>query len=64
MEYCFKNTFTHKIETVSRIQIKQKVYDLGFEKFEESVEKLSEKLDEIINTVCNNRIEGPSRIKF
>ncbi|MTJ07583.1 dynamin family protein [Anabaena sp. UHCC 0204] len=43
-------------------QIKQKVYDIGFEKFEESVEKISEKLDEIINTVFNSRIEGSSRV--
>ncbi|MBD2292691.1 dynamin family protein [Anabaena sphaerica FACHB-251] len=43
-------------------QIKQKVYDIGFQKFEESVEKVSEKLDEIINTVFNSRIEGSSRV--
>lgn len=43
-------------------KIKVKVFELGFQKFEDSVDKVSEKLDEIINTVFVSRIEGSSRV--
>jgi uncharacterized tellurite resistance protein B-like protein len=45
-------------------QIKMKVLDIGFQKFEskESIDKVSEKLDEIINTVFNSRVEFTSEV--
>jgi GTPase Era involved in 16S rRNA processing/uncharacterized tellurite resistance protein B-like protein len=45
-------------------KIKLKVIEIGCEKFnnEESIDKVSEKLDEIINTLFVSRIEGSSRV--
>lgn len=45
-------------------QIKYKVCKIGFEKFnsEESMEKVSEKLNEIIKTVFISRVENSSRV--
>lgn len=45
-----------------KYQIKIKVFEIGFQTFEESIDKVSEKLDEIINTVFNSRIEVSSRV--
>jgi hypothetical protein len=43
-------------------QIKGKVFELGFEKFDESMDKISEKLDEIVGSVFKNRVESSSRV--
>ncbi|MEB3148578.1 MAG: dynamin family protein [Sphaerospermopsis sp.] len=45
-------------------QIKIKVFEIGFEKFnsEESMDKVSEKLNEIIKTVFVSRLENSSRV--
>ncbi len=43
-------------------QIKVKIFELGFEKFDESMDKLSEKLDEIADSVFNSRVESASRV--
>ncbi|MFN6481178.1 hypothetical protein [Nostoc sp. DedQUE07] len=43
-------------------QIKGKVIELGFEKFHESMGKFSEKLDEIVGSVFNSRVESASRV--
>jgi len=45
-------------------QIKVKVREIGFEKFnsEESIDKVAKKLNEIINTVFLTRVEGSSRV--
>ncbi|MEH1855309.1 MAG: hypothetical protein V7L11_27420 [Nostoc sp.] len=44
-------------------QIKGKVFELGFQKFDESMDKISEKLvDEIVGSVFNSRVESSSRI--
>jgi uncharacterized tellurite resistance protein B-like protein/GTPase Era involved in 16S rRNA processing len=45
-------------------QIKVKVFEIGFEKFnsDESMDKVSEKLNEIINTVFVSRSESSSRV--
>ncbi len=43
-------------------QIKVKVFEVGFEKLDESIDKLSEKLEEIISTVFESRIESASRV--
>lgn len=44
-----------------RDQIKQKVFEIGFQKFNESTDKVAEKLDEIVSSVFYNRVEGASR---
>ncbi|MDZ8095354.1 MAG: dynamin family protein [Nostoc sp. DedQUE05] len=43
-------------------QIKGKIFELGFEKFDESMDKFSEKLDEIVGSVFNSRVESASRV--
>ncbi|MEH2447152.1 MAG: hypothetical protein V7K18_15500 [Nostoc sp.] len=43
-------------------QIKGKVFELGFQKFDESMDKLSEKLDEIVGSVFEKRVESASRV--
>lgn len=43
-------------------QIKLKVFEIGFEKLDESIDKLSEKLEEIISTVFDERVESASKI--
>ncbi|MHC5755168.1 MAG: hypothetical protein ACYTXF_31895 [Nostoc sp.] len=43
-------------------QIKGKVFELGFQKFDESMDKLSEKRDEIVRSVFNSRVESASRV--
>lgn len=43
-------------------QIKGKVIELGFEKFDESMDKFSEKLDEIVGSVFENRVESASQV--
>ncbi|MEH2000469.1 MAG: dynamin family protein [Nostoc sp.] len=43
-------------------QIKGKVFELGFQKFDESTDKLSEKLDEIVGSVFEKRVESASRV--
>ncbi|MHC5614344.1 MAG: dynamin family protein [Nostoc sp.] len=43
-------------------KIKGKVFELGFQKFDESMDKLSEKLDEIVGSVFNSRVESASRV--
>ncbi|MEH2375250.1 hypothetical protein [Nostoc sp.] len=43
-------------------QIKGKVFELGFKKFYESMDKLSEKLHEIVGSVFENRVESASRV--
>ncbi|WP_375473055.1 hypothetical protein [uncultured Nostoc sp.] len=43
-------------------QIKGKIFELGFEKFDESIDKFSEKLDEIVGSVFNSRVESASRV--
>ncbi|MEH2284003.1 MAG: hypothetical protein V7K90_22205 [Nostoc sp.] len=43
-------------------QIKGKVFEVGFQKFDESTDKLSEKLDEIVGSVFNSRVESASRV--
>ncbi|HLO86431.1 MAG TPA: dynamin family protein [Nostocaceae cyanobacterium] len=42
--------------------IKQKVFDIGFKKFNESKSKIHEKLQEIINTVFDSRVESASKV--
>jgi len=44
------------------VQIKQKVFDLGFEKFKESLEEIFEKITERISSVFNERDEAASEI--
>ncbi len=39
-------------------QIKQKVYELGLKKFEESNNKINERLDEIVASAFNSRVEA------
>ncbi|MFW9258467.1 dynamin family protein [Nostoc sp. CALU 546] len=43
-------------------QIKGKVFELGFEKFDESMDKIFDKLNEIVNSVFENRVESASRV--
>lgn len=43
-------------------KIKFKVFDLGFQKFDESMDKVVEKLDELIGSVFEHRIESASRV--
>ncbi|MEH2304988.1 hypothetical protein [Nostoc sp.] len=43
-------------------QIKGKVFELGFEKFDESMDKIFDKLNEIVNSVFENRVESSSRV--
>lgn len=43
-------------------QIKVKVFEIGFEKFDESVDKIAEKLNGIINEVFNDRLEAASQV--
>lgn len=43
-------------------QIKVKVFEIGFQKFEESMDKVSEKLNEIISSVFDNRVESANRV--
>ncbi len=43
-------------------QIKLTVLEVGFEKLDESIDKLSEKLEKIISTVFDSRIESASRV--
>ncbi|QLE43257.1 hypothetical protein FD723_24265 [Nostoc sp. C052] len=43
-------------------QIKAKVIELGFEKFDESMDKFSDKLNEIVGSVFENRVESASRV--
>lgn len=43
-------------------QIKLKVFNIGFQKLDESIDKVSEKLEQIISTVFNNRLESASRV--
>ncbi|WP_243713865.1 dynamin family protein [Nostoc sp. 106C] len=44
------------------IQIKSKVLELGFQKFEESLDKVADKLSEIIDTVFDGKVESASRV--
>lgn len=43
-------------------QIKVKVFEIGFQKFEESVDNIAEKLNQIINEVFNSRLEAASQV--
>ena len=43
-------------------QIKGKVFELGFQKFDESMDTIFEKLDEILGSVFENRVESASRV--
>ncbi|MEH2383931.1 MAG: hypothetical protein V7K27_34430 [Nostoc sp.] len=43
-------------------QIKEKVFELGFQKFNESMDTIFEKLNEIVNSVFENRVESASRV--
>ncbi|MDB9372304.1 dynamin family protein [Nodularia sphaerocarpa] len=43
-------------------QIKLKVFEIGFEKLDESKDKISEKLEQIINTVFDVRVELASKV--
>ncbi|MFN6464473.1 MAG: dynamin family protein [Nostoc sp. DedVER02] len=43
-------------------QIKGKILELGFQKFDESMDKISDKLDEIVGSVFNSRVESASRV--
>ncbi|WP_193197036.1 dynamin family protein [Nostoc sp. MG11] len=43
-------------------QIKGKIFELGFKNFDESMDKLTDKLDEIVGSVFENRVESASRI--
>lgn len=43
-------------------QIKGKVFEIGFQKFEESMEKVSDKLDEIVSLIFDSRVESASRV--
>ncbi|HYW22188.1 MAG TPA: dynamin family protein [Nodularia sp. (in: cyanobacteria)] len=43
-------------------QIKLKVFELGFEKLDESTDKISENLEEIIITVFKSRVESASKV--
>jgi len=44
------------------VQIKQKVFDLGFEKFKDSLEEIFEKITERISSVFNERDEAASEV--
>jgi hypothetical protein len=44
------------------VQIKQKVFDLGFEKFKDSLEEIFEKIIERISSVFNERDEAASEV--
>lgn len=43
-------------------QIKLQVFEIGFAKFEESTDKIADKLQEIINTVFDSRVESASKV--
>jgi hypothetical protein len=43
-------------------QIKFQVFEKGFAKFEESTDKIGDKLQEIINTVFNRRVESARKV--
>lgn len=43
-------------------QIKGKIFELGFQKFDESMEKFSDKLNEIVGSVFDKRVESASRV--
>lgn len=43
-------------------KIKEKVFELGLQKFEESIDKFSENLDKVIVSVFNNRVESANRV--
>ncbi|MBD3562702.1 dynamin family protein, partial [Planktothrix sp. FACHB-1355] len=43
-------------------QIKAKVLELGFQKFDESMDKVSEKFDEIVNEVFETKIESTTKV--
>lgn len=43
-------------------QIKSKVLEIGFEKFDESIDKLSEQLHEITTSVFDTKVESASRV--
>lgn len=43
-------------------QIKAKVLELGFQKFEESIDKVSEKFDEIVSSLFASKIDSASKI--
>ncbi|TWH40090.1 hypothetical protein [Dulcicalothrix desertica] len=43
-------------------QIKSKVLEIGFQKFDESIDKLSEQLHEITTSVFDTKVESASRV--
>lgn len=43
-------------------QIKTKIFEIGFTKFNESMDKLSDKLYEITNSVFDTKVESASRV--
>jgi uncharacterized tellurite resistance protein B-like protein/GTPase SAR1 family protein len=43
-------------------QIKFKIFETGFQKFDESIDKLSDKLDEITTSVFDTKVESASRV--
>ncbi|MEC4813061.1 MAG: dynamin family protein, partial [Scytonema sp. PMC 1069.18] len=43
-------------------QIKLKVFEIGFQKFNESINKVVEKINEIIDSVLNNQVESASQV--
>ncbi len=43
-------------------QIKMKIFEIGFEKFDESIDKVSEKLHEITISVFDTKVESASRV--
>jgi hypothetical protein len=45
-----------------RDKIKLKVFEIGFQKFNESMDKVSEKFYEIVGSVFNNRVESASQV--
>jgi uncharacterized tellurite resistance protein B-like protein/GTPase SAR1 family protein len=45
-----------------RDKIKLKVFEIGFQKFDESMDKVSEKFYEIVGSVFNNQVESASQV--
>ncbi|GAB1540015.1 hypothetical protein NUACC21_26840 [Scytonema sp. NUACC21] len=43
-------------------QVKQKVFEIGFEKFDKSIDEVIAKLDEILYSVFDSRVESASRV--
>ncbi len=43
-------------------KIKMKIFEIGFQKFDESIDKVSEKLHEITHSVFDTKVESASRV--